>query len=229
MTPSLDGRRFSEAGRVLVFREDREGTVTATYAGGSVTAGTLAGRRDGRDLEFGFAQIERNGVVTVGRAEARLELLDDGRLRVHESWEVDGPSPTSGTSVLEELPGPRWVRSRVAHPTRSVAAAVAFYGDLLGCDVDGPHPATPYELVIFSLPGGAQLELTAGGEQPLPTTRDDLLVLYVPAPRDVEAVRSRLAEAGVPQEDPLNPYWARMGVTVRDPDDRLVVVAHLPA
>lgn len=228
MTPSLDGRRFAEADRVLTFSEDREGTVTATYAGGSVVAGTLAGRRDGRDLEFGFSQIERNGVVTTGRASARLELLADGRLRVHESWRLDSGDGT-GTSTLEETAGPRWVRTRVAYPTASTRAAIGFYGDLLGFEVDGPHPATPYELVFFTLPGGTQLELTAGGELPVPQTRDDLLVLYVPTAADVAGLRHRLESAGLAAETPLNPYWERMGVTVRDPDDRLVVVAHLPA
>ena len=225
MTPSLEGRRFAEADRVLAFREDREGTVTATYAGGSVVAGTLAGRRDGADLEFGFSQIERNGVVTAGSAEARLEVLDDGRLRVHETWRVAG---TTGTSVLEELPQTRWVRTRVAHPTRSLDAAVALAGGLLGLPYDGPHPATPYDIVFFELPGGAQLELTAGGPEPVPATEDDLLVLYVPTAADVAVLRDRLSGAGVALETALNPYWERMGVTVRDPDGRLVVVAQLP-
>ena len=225
MTPSLEGRRFAEADRVLAFREDREGTVTATYSGGSVVAGTLAGRRDGRDLEFGWTQIERNGVVTSGRCTARLDLLDDGRLRVNESWTT---GTSTGTSVLEELDGPRWVRTRVAHPTAVMADAIAFYSDLLGFEVDGPHEATPYELLFVALPGGAQLELTAGGELPLPSTRDDLLVLYVPTAADVAGLRERLLAAGVPLEVPLNEYWDRMGVTVRDPDGRLVVVAQLP-
>ncbi len=228
MIPSLDGRRFAEGDRVLDLREDREGTITATYAGGSVLAGSLAGRRDGADLSFGFTQVERNGVVTSGRAEARLELLPDGRLRVHESWTVD-PGGWTGTSVLEELSGPRWVRTRVAHPTADLSAALAFYTGVLGFAVDGPHPATPYEIAFVALPGGAQLELTAGGDQPLPTTRDDLLVLYVPAASDVDALRLRLLAAGVAPEPALNPYWDQMGCTVRDPDGRLVVVAHLPA
>ncbi len=227
MTPSLDGRRFTEADRVLAFREDREGTVTASYSGGTVVTGTLAGRRDGRDLAFGFAQIERNGALTVGHAAARLDTLDDGRLRVHESWIVPA-SGVTGTSVLEELAATRWVRCRVAHPTASVPAAIAFYGGLLGLLVDGPHPATPYELVFFALPGGGQLELTGGGELPVPSTGEDLLVLYVPTPADVAGLRARLEAAGVRAERASNPYWDAMGVTVRDPDGRLVVIAALP-
>lgn len=228
MTPSLDGRRFHEADRVLHFREDREGTLTGTYAGGSVVAGALTGRRDGRDVTFGWTQIERNGLRTTGRADARVEVLDDGRLRLHESWQVDS-APAEGTAVLEELPGPRWVRSRVAHPTASIAAAQQFYGGVLGLACDGPYQDTPLEMLFVELPGGAQLELTAGGEEPLPGTRDDLLVLYVPTAGDVAGLRARLEAAGVALERPANPYWERMGVTVRDPDGRLVVVAHTPA
>ena len=226
MTPSLDGCRFAEDDRVVTFAEDREGTVTAAYSGGSVVAGTLAGRRDGSDLSFGFSQIERNGRVTVGTCEARLELLDGGLLRIAESWRI---GDERGSSVLEELPGTRWLRTRVAHPTRSVADAIDFYSGVLGLPHDGPHPATPYELVFFDLPGGAQLELTAGGDEPVAETRDDLLVLYVPTPADVAALTTRLTEAGIALEEPLNPYWARTGVTVRDPDGRLVVLAHKPA
>lgn len=221
MTPSLDGRRFVEADRELALREDREGTVTGRYDGGSVVAGTLAGRRDGRDLSFGWSQIERNGAVTTGQCSGRLELLADGRLRVHVSG-------VSGWSELEELPGRRWLRTRIAHPTASVSAVIAFYRDLLGFPVDGPHDATPYELLIVDLPGGAQLELTAGGEAPLPSTQDDLLVLYVPTGAEVAVVRERLVAAGVGLEVALNRYWERMGVTVRDPDGRLVVIAQLP-
>lgn len=226
MTPSLDGRRFTQADRLFSVREDREGTLTGTFTGGSVTAGALTGRRDGADVTFGFAQIERNGVVTTGTAQARVEVLPGGRLRLQESWRLaDG---TTGEAVLEELPGTPWVRTRVAVPTRSIPAAVAFYGDLLGFAVDGPHAATPYEIAFVDLPGGTQLELTAGGELPLPATRDDLLVLYVPTSADVDTLRLRLGSASIALEEPLNPYWGRMGITVRDPDGRLVVLASLP-
>ena len=131
--------------------------------------------------------------------------------------------------MLDELPGPRWVRVRVAHPTRSIEDAVPFYGGLLGLPVDGPYDSAPYRLVFFALPGGGQLELTEGGPAPVPATVDDLLVLYVPTAADVAAVRERLVDAGLALETAHNPYWERMGVTVRDPDGRLVVVAHLPA
>ena len=215
MTLSLDGRRFPGG---LSLREDREGIVTGTYAGGTVVAGTLAGRRDGRDLEYAFAHLTTAGQSVTGTVEARVEAPPDGSVRL----------VVAGGPVLEELPGPRWVRVRVAHPTSSIEDAVAFYGGLLSLPVDGPYDSAPYRLVFFALPGGGQLELTEGGPSPVPATADDLLVLYVPTAADVAVLRSSLQDAGVPLEVAHNPYWERMGVTVRDPDGRLVVVAQLP-
>lgn len=225
MTPSLDGRRFGGP-QTTSLREDREGIVTGTYAGGPVVAGTLAGRRDGRDLSYAFAHLTSAGQSVTGTCEARVEALPDGSVRLHETYAMQPGG--SGTAVLEELPGPRWVRVRVAHPSRSLEDAVAFYGGLLSLPVDGPYDSAPYRLVFIGLPGGGQLELTEGGPAPVPATVDDLLVLYVPTAADVAAVRDALVDAGVALERAHNPYWQQMGVTVRDPDGRLVVVAQLP-
>lgn len=215
--PSLEGRRFASSDVVWSFREDREGLVTGSYEGGAVAAGSFVGRRDGRDLSLAWSQLSRSGFTRAGSVDVRLEVLDAGLVRV--PW---------GDEVLEELPGPRWVRTRVAHPTAALDACVEFYGGLLGLDVDGPHQATPYDLVFVALPGGAQLELTAGGPAPVRATEDDLLVLYVPTAADVAQLRSRVAAAGVEPVPALNPYWERMGFTVLDPDGRRVVVAQLP-
>ena len=218
MTWSLDGRRFTADSAVWSFREDREGVLTGTYEGGRVRSGSVVGRRDGRDVSYAWSQLGHNGATTSGTGESRLQRGDRGLLEL--PW---------APLVLSEVPGPRWVRARVAHPSRSLSAAIAFYGDLLELPYDGPHVATPYDLVFFALPGGSQLELTAGGPEPVPGTADDLLVLYVPTPDDVGALRSRVTAAGAGLVPALNPYWERTGFTVRDPDGRLVVVAHLPA
>ena len=219
MTPALDGRRFAADEVVWFFCEDREGLLTAAGSGGSVVAASAVGRRDGRDLALAWSSLTRSGQTAAGRIEGRVEVAGD-RLRL---------PALGGAQPLDEVPGPRWVRARVAHPTSSIPDAIAFYGGLLELPYDGPHPATPYELVIFDLPGGAQLELTAGGPSPVPGTADDLLVLYVPTPADVAALRSRVLDAGHQLVPALNPYWERTGFTVPDPDARLVVIAHLPA
>lgn len=216
MSLSLQGRRFGAGSCVWSFREDRDGTVTGTYAGGDVLAGSLVGRRDGRDLSYAWSQLGRNGFTSAGSADVLLTASDSGLVRL--PW---------GELVLEELPEPRWLRTRLARPTHSVAAAVAFYGDLLGFAVDGPHDAAPYQLVIFALPGGAQLELTTAGGPEL-VAAEDLLVLYLSSAADVAEARSRLAAAGVEAAPSSIAYWDQVGFTVLDPDGRRLAVVHPP-
>lgn len=206
---SLEGRTFAGE-RTVRFREDREGVVTGAYGGPGVVAGSLVGRRDGRDLSFAWSELLASGLTAHGAVDARV-----------------GPEGIDAWGLVE-VPGTPWVRTRVAHPTARLPECIAFYGSVLGFDVDGPHVATPYDLVFIALPGGTQLELTAGGAEVVPASEDDLLVLYVPGPDDVAALRERLSAAGVAEVPAANPYWTAMGLTVRDPDGRLVVVAALP-
>jgi GNAT superfamily N-acetyltransferase len=120
----------------------------------------------------------------------------------------------------------RWIAVRVAQPVGDLDLSAAFYRDLLGLPVTGgftDHDG--YSGLFFRLPGGGELELTAGPEEPLPGTGDDLLVLYVPGPEDVRRRAAVLDAAGVPTVVPSNPYWKRWGRTFLDPDGYAVVVA----
>jgi len=120
----------------------------------------------------------------------------------------------------------RWTGTRVAHPARDLGASVGFYRDLLGLPVTGGfEDHAGYDGVFFALPGGGELELTAGPTEPVAGTDEDLLVLYVGALADVQQVAARLAAAGVPTVPSANPYWDRFGQTFLDPDGYRVVVA----
>jgi hypothetical protein len=109
--PSLDGRRFRPAadvsggdvGAQTVFEyvEDA-GIVHARYAGGGVRLGFLVGTREGDVLRFRYAQVRGDGSTATGRCESRIEVLEDGRLRLHETWAWESEEG-EGTSVVEEV------------------------------------------------------------------------------------------------------------------------------
>jgi ribosomal protein S18 acetylase RimI-like enzyme len=126
-----------------------------------------------------------------------------------------------------EAPSPgRWTAARVAHPVRDLNRSAAFYRDLLNLPVHGgftDHDG--YSGVCFALPGGGELELTAGPTEPRPATDDDLLVLYLASGEEVRGRAAELASAGVPRVLSANPYWNRWGQTFLDPDGYAVVVA----
>jgi ADP-ribose pyrophosphatase YjhB (NUDIX family) len=111
--PSLEGRRFRDvteqrrgdagAGTVFHYHEQPDGTVWARYAGGLVRLGHLVGSRDGDTLDFRYSHVTTDGVTANGHCRSRIEVGDDGRLRLHERWEWESRGG-AGTSTLEELP-----------------------------------------------------------------------------------------------------------------------------
>jgi catechol 2,3-dioxygenase-like lactoylglutathione lyase family enzyme len=119
-----------------------------------------------------------------------------------------------------------WSAVRLARPARDLPRSMRFYRDLIGLPpVGGFENHDGYDGVFFALPGGAELELTAGPAQPAPSTDEDLLVLYVRTWAEAEAIGARLTAAGVTRIQNQNPYWNRSGLTFLDPDGYRLVIA----
>lgn len=108
---SLDGRRFRDTtatrqgdvgdGTEFHYRQ-RADEVWATYSGGAVRHGFLVGTCEGDRLSFRYAHLTVAGDTASGRCTSEIETLDDGRVRLHESWSW-ASRPGSGTSTLEEV------------------------------------------------------------------------------------------------------------------------------
>jgi hypothetical protein len=105
-----DGRRFSpvsdspgESSRVAVYRQSKD-LLWGSFSGGDARRGTLTGvcDPDGR-LRFAYCLVLGTGDVVSGRCTSVPTVLDDGRVRLTESWERYGPHAARGTSVLEEI------------------------------------------------------------------------------------------------------------------------------
>src|SRR4051794_30477080 len=128
--------------------------------------------------------------------------------------------------AMTGAPPTRWTAARVAHPVRDLARSAAFYRDLLRLPRRGGFTGHDgYDGAFFVLPGGTELELTAGRSDPGPGTDEDLLVLYVPTLDEVRQRAAELVAAGVPTVPSANAYWNRWGRTFLDPDGYAVVIA----
>jgi GNAT superfamily N-acetyltransferase len=117
-----------------------------------------------------------------------------------------------------------WRGARVARPAIDLARSTVFYEQLLQLSMrERFNGHDGYDGVIFILPGGGELELTAGPATATGGTEEDLLVLYTD---NAGSVAERLSAAGVLPVESANPYWDRFGHTFLDPDGyRVVVVA----
>ncbi len=115
MTIDYDDRRFAgvtnsatgevTSATVFHYRQAAD-LVWGTYEGEGIRFGTLLARvePDG-GLEMRYQHVNQAGEFRAGRCSSRLEVLPDGRYRLHETWTwseaVDG---VSGISVVEEIP-----------------------------------------------------------------------------------------------------------------------------
>jgi len=114
MSISYDNRRFrsvsnSEIGEVsfeTVFHYHQSADIVwAEYSGGAVERGSLIALvLDDDSLDMRYQHINVKGELMTGRCHSTPELLPDGRVRLHETWQWTSGDLSSGESVIEEIP-----------------------------------------------------------------------------------------------------------------------------
>jgi catechol 2,3-dioxygenase-like lactoylglutathione lyase family enzyme len=122
-----------------------------------------------------------------------------------------------------------YVRFRSARPARDLAPLERFYVDALGCAklaVFTGHDG--FDGLVVGAPDGAwQVEFVVEpGRAGLPAPDpEQLLAFYVADRAGLDARCAAMDAAGCVRTTPNNPYWARHGVTYRDPEGCVVVIA----
>ena len=102
---SVSNSGSGEVDSATVFHYRQEGDVVwATYAGGAIKQGVLVATvgANGR-LHMRYSHVNQHGDLMTGQCESVPELLENGRLRLHESWQWTSGDRSSGTSVIEEF------------------------------------------------------------------------------------------------------------------------------
>ena len=78
--------------------------VMGTYAGGTIRHGMLLARADCfGNLDMRYQHLTQNGELLTGTCQTVPEVLPDGRLRLHETWQWTSGDFSRGESVLEEV------------------------------------------------------------------------------------------------------------------------------
>lgn len=80
--------------------------VWATYSGGSIARGFfIATVQSDSTLNARYQHVNTSGELMTGKCKSTPELLKDGRIRLHESWEWTSGDRSKGESVVEEVKG----------------------------------------------------------------------------------------------------------------------------
>ena len=100
--------RNSENGETsgeTIFLYRQEGNILmAAYSGGKIIKGQLIGvvDQDG-NIDMRYHQVNTLGELMTGICKSTPEVLPNGKIRLHESWEWTSGDKSKGHSIIEEL------------------------------------------------------------------------------------------------------------------------------
>ena len=88
-----------------LFHYKQEGNILyADYAGGQIKKGHLIGTVDEEGkIRMSYHQVNLNGEIRTGECHSTPEILADGRIRLHESWQWTNGNKSKGESIIEEI------------------------------------------------------------------------------------------------------------------------------
>lgn len=93
-----------ETSNETVFIYKQIGNVlTSEYSGGKIKKGHLIGLVDTKgNIDMRYHQINNKGEIMTGKCKSRPEILENGKIRLHESWEWTSGDKSKGQSIIEE-------------------------------------------------------------------------------------------------------------------------------
>ena len=94
-----------ESSSETLFYYKQEGNIISSeYRGGKIIYGHLIGLVDEEGcFEMRYHQININNEMMTGRCFSKPEILVDGKIRLHETWEWTSGDFSHGTSIIEEI------------------------------------------------------------------------------------------------------------------------------
>lgn len=94
-----------ETSEETVFHYQQEGKLlTCEYSGGKIAKGHLIGLVDASgNIDMRYHQINTSGELMTGVCKSKPEILENGKIRLYETWQWTSGDESTGESILEEI------------------------------------------------------------------------------------------------------------------------------
>lgn len=101
---SISNTENGETSNDTIFHyKQSKNILTSEYAGGRIIKGHLIGLvDDSGNIAMRYHQVNDNGELMTGICNSKPEILPNGKIRLHESWEWTSGDKSKGQSILEE-------------------------------------------------------------------------------------------------------------------------------
>jgi hypothetical protein len=84
--------------------KQRENILISEYSGGQIFKGHLIGLVDENGwIEMRYHQVNTKGELMTGICNSKPELIENGKIRLHEKWQWTSGDLSAGESILEEV------------------------------------------------------------------------------------------------------------------------------
>ncbi|MEM9052314.1 MAG: n-acetylglutamate synthase [Bacteroidota bacterium] len=95
----------AETTEETVFLYEMHGNIlTSSYSGGNIKKGHLIGLVDELgNIDMRYHQVNLKGEIMTGICQSKPEILSNGKIRLHETWQWTSGDCSKGTSILEEI------------------------------------------------------------------------------------------------------------------------------
>ena len=102
---SVKNSKTGEVGAETVFHyHQKDDLVWAEYAGGAIRFGSLIAKITDDDcLEICYQHLNEQGDLMTGKCFSTPEIIENGKIRLHEKWWWTSGDFSSGESIIEEV------------------------------------------------------------------------------------------------------------------------------
>ena len=100
----LENSENGETTKQMIFEYKQTGNIlTSEYSGGKIIKGHLIGLVDENgNIDMRYHQINNKGEIMTGICKSKPEILENGKVRLNESWEWTSGDKSKGKTIIEE-------------------------------------------------------------------------------------------------------------------------------
>ena len=100
----IENTENGETSSETVFVYKQVGKIlTSEYSGGKIKKGHLIGIVDENgSIDMRYHQVNEKNKIMTGICKSKPEILENGKIRLHENWEWTSGDNSKGQSIIEE-------------------------------------------------------------------------------------------------------------------------------
>jgi hypothetical protein len=101
--PVVNSENGETSNETVFYYKQIGNILTSEYSGGKIVSGHLIGLVDKYgNIEMRYHQVNDNNEIMTGVCNSRPEILENGKIRLHETWQWTSGDKSYGESIIEE-------------------------------------------------------------------------------------------------------------------------------